>query len=141
MINGVLTGGDSFKDIFRAVDENEGPDGEENDHDCPKERHENDSTSLFEDSGENYIAVEGNARFLNLGLSCEQSCYVGKRNTYKPCYVCNCRCNHGTSLRVVCVEGILERLSKMFLWMKRSQLRSSACNTLPKMEQESKFFT
>jgi hypothetical protein len=36
MINGLLTAGDPFKDIFRAVDENEGPDGEENGHDCPK---------------------------------------------------------------------------------------------------------
>jgi hypothetical protein len=36
IINGVLTAGDSFKDIFRAVGENEAPNGEENGHDCPK---------------------------------------------------------------------------------------------------------
>jgi hypothetical protein len=58
VIDGVLTAGTSFKNVFRSVNENKGTNCQKDSHDYPEEGHEYDATSTLEDSCQDQVAVE-----------------------------------------------------------------------------------
>jgi hypothetical protein len=66
MVNHVLTTRNPIENISGAARKNEDPDRKEDGHYCPEKRHEDDATSIFEDSRQDKIAVEGEPSFLNL---------------------------------------------------------------------------
>lgn len=50
VINSILPTSAPFENVLGTARKNEDPDGEEHSHDCPEERHEDDTTLTVEDS-------------------------------------------------------------------------------------------
>ena len=59
VVNRNLAAGAPFEDIFGAAREDEDAESKEDSHYCPEKTHKDDATSIFEDSREDQITVEG----------------------------------------------------------------------------------